>query len=339
MKKMIAMILLSALTLTLFTGCSTEEPTVEETTTEATEEATAEETTTDTVKIAFAVSTLDNEIWALSSTHLAELGAELGYEVTTLSASSNAATQVDQLESCIEAGYDVIALDPVDTAAVEDVCARALEAGIIVVNYGQEFENATTSIVLDEETTGASMGAAAAEWVLENWGDYDSYTVICVGLDTVPVLVTRLESFKTAFQEAIPEAEFVTDINGASAAESMTAGESALQANSNINICLAIGGDQAYGFVQAAIAAGMSEDELVAFAIDATEQSMKMLYEDEYIEGIMSVGSVETKIGLLMDTIQSCLMGEEVPEVTYFDEDWIDDSNIAEKYIEYGYGE
>ncbi len=315
------------------TAQGTEAPAPEDT------DTTRAQTDGGTKKIAFAVNTLDNEIWALTATCLETYGAERGYEVTTLSANANASTQIDQLESCIEAGYDVIALDPVDTSSVEDVCKKAMDAGIVVVNYGQEFQNATTSIILDEVTTGTNMGKNAAAWVKENWGDKDHYKVICVGLDTVPVLVTRLDSFKEGFASELPEAEFVTDINGASAVESMTAGESALQANPDINICLAIGGDQAYGFVQAAIAAGISQDEMVAFAIDATEQSMKMLKNREYFEGIMSVGSVEAKTRLLMDTIEACVNGDEVPVRTYFEEDWISRDNIDAKFEEYGYTE
>ncbi len=346
MRKFLSLILAVLVSATLLAGCTTEQPVITEQETEKTSSATTEAENTESdagtdevKKIAFAVNSLDNEIWALTSASLTAFGEEMGYEVTTLSANSNASTQVDQLESCIEAGYDVIALDPVDTSAVEDVCQKALDAGIVVVNYGQEFQNATTSIILDEVNTGTSMGVAAAEWVLENWADKENYKVICVGYDVVPVLITRLDSFKAGFESVIPDAEFVTDINGGSAAESMTSGESALQANPDINVCLAIGGDQAYGFVQAAIAAGIPEEDLVAFAIDATEQSMKMLKSGEYIKGIMSVGSVDAKAKLLIETIDTIVTGGEVPEKTYFDEDWIDATNIEEKFVEYGFTE
>ena len=78
------------------TAQGTEAPAPEDT------DTTRAQTDGGTKKIAFAVNTLDNEIWALTATCLETYGAERGYEVTTLSANANASTQIDQLESCID---------------------------------------------------------------------------------------------------------------------------------------------------------------------------------------------------------------------------------------------
>lgn len=60
--------------------------------------------------------------------------AELGVELTILSADQDAATQISQIEQCVSEGYDAILFEPVDPDGLRDAAKSAADAGVVVVN-------------------------------------------------------------------------------------------------------------------------------------------------------------------------------------------------------------
>lgn len=60
--------------------------------------------------------------------------AELGVDLTLLSADQDAAKQISQIEQCVSEGYDAILFEPVDPDALGDASAAAAEAGVVVIN-------------------------------------------------------------------------------------------------------------------------------------------------------------------------------------------------------------
>ncbi len=60
--------------------------------------------------------------------------AELGVELTILSADQDAATQISQIEQCVSEGYGAILFEPVDPDGLRDAAKAASDAGVIVIN-------------------------------------------------------------------------------------------------------------------------------------------------------------------------------------------------------------
>lgn len=60
--------------------------------------------------------------------------AELGIDLTLLSADQDAAKQISQIEQCVSEGYNAILFEPVDPDALGDASAAAAEAGVVVIN-------------------------------------------------------------------------------------------------------------------------------------------------------------------------------------------------------------
>lgn len=60
--------------------------------------------------------------------------AELGVDLTLLSADQDAAKQISQIEQCVSEGYNAILFEPVDPDALGDASAAAAEAGVVVIN-------------------------------------------------------------------------------------------------------------------------------------------------------------------------------------------------------------
>jgi len=60
--------------------------------------------------------------------------AELGVELTILSADQDAATQISQIEQCVTEGYGAILFEPVDPDGLRDAAKAASDAGVVVIN-------------------------------------------------------------------------------------------------------------------------------------------------------------------------------------------------------------
>ena len=60
--------------------------------------------------------------------------AELGIDLTILSADQDAATQISQIEQCVSEGFDAILFEPVDPDGLVDAAKSAADAGVVVIN-------------------------------------------------------------------------------------------------------------------------------------------------------------------------------------------------------------
>ncbi len=60
--------------------------------------------------------------------------AELGVDLTVLSADQDAATQISQIEQCVSEGYDAILFEPVDPDGLVDAARNAADAGVVMIN-------------------------------------------------------------------------------------------------------------------------------------------------------------------------------------------------------------
>ena len=74
--------------------------------------------------------------------------AELGVDLTILSADQDVAKQISQIEQCVSEGYQAILFEPVDTNGLGDAAQAAADAGVIVIN--------TVSACADWESHGIS---------------------------------------------------------------------------------------------------------------------------------------------------------------------------------------
>lgn len=60
--------------------------------------------------------------------------AELGVDLTILSADQDVATQISQIEQCVSEEYDAILFEPVDTDGMGAAAKAAADKGVIVIN-------------------------------------------------------------------------------------------------------------------------------------------------------------------------------------------------------------
>ena len=136
--KFLALLLTCAMVLTVLAGCGSKD-----TPAPAEESKPAE---SGTYKIALIQQHQTNAFQIAVTEGAQAKAAELGVELTVLSADQDAATQISQIEQCVSEGYNAILFEPVDPDGLRDAAKAAADAGVVVINV--------VSFCTDWETAG-----------------------------------------------------------------------------------------------------------------------------------------------------------------------------------------
>ena len=140
--KFLALLLTCAMVLTVLAGCGSKD-----TPAPAEESKPAE---SGTYKIALIQQHQTNAFQIAVTEGAQAKAAELGVELTILSADQDAATQISQIEQCVSEGFDAILFEPVDPDGLRDAAKAAADAGVVVINvvsFCTDWENAGIAAV------------------------------------------------------------------------------------------------------------------------------------------------------------------------------------------------
>ena len=140
--KFLALLLTCAMVLTVLAGCGSKD-----TPAPAEESKPAESST---YKIALIQQHQTNAFQIAVTEGAQAKAAELGVELTILSADQDAATQISQIEQCVSEGYNAILSEPVDPDGLRDAAKAAADAGVVVINvvsFCTDWENAGIAAV------------------------------------------------------------------------------------------------------------------------------------------------------------------------------------------------
>ncbi|WP_176038274.1 ABC transporter substrate-binding protein [Brucella tritici] len=163
-------------------------------------------------------------------------------------AQGNAQTQIQQIQSMIDANIDAIVIDAGSSSALDRVIADACEKGIAVINFDSlvDTENLTAKI----NTDSAEWGERAAQWMVDQLGGKGKI-IIMNGPAGVSVSDGRRKGAQPVL-DANKDIEIITETNTeynvAPAQEAMT---SLLFANPEIDGVLSLGGAISAGAVLA----------------------------------------------------------------------------------------
>ena len=141
-KKFLAMLLTAVMALSVLAGCGSKS-----TPAPAEESKPAE---SGTYKIALIQQHQTNAFQIAVTEGAQAKAAELGVELTILSADQDAATQISQIEQCVSEGYNAILFEPVDPDGLRDAAKAAADAGVVVINvvsFCTDWENAGIAAV------------------------------------------------------------------------------------------------------------------------------------------------------------------------------------------------
>lgn len=278
----------------------------------------AEEVEKETYKVGLAVYNLTNPVWSELVEEAQRYGAEKGLEITYADAGQDSAKQISQIENFIQSDVDALIILAIDVAAVDPVAKKAMDQGIYVVDYCRGLENADTVLKLDPEATGAALADMAKEWIDAHYTGEETVKWGFLDIPTVELGVQEGAATEAAMKEILPNAELVANAGTLTVEEGLTNAESILQANPDLRVMLGLSAGAGVGGNEAMKAAsGGNYDDYALFSIDATEQEVVAIMNNEVLKGSISLGSGINHARMLVDYATALLSGQEI-EREYF---------------------
>ncbi len=286
-------------------------------------------------RVGFAVYNLTNPVWSELVEEAQRYGAEKNLEVTYADAGQDSTKQISQIENFIQSGMDAICILAIDVEAVEPVAKKAMDEGIYVVDYCRGLQNAHTSLELDPEKTGQALAEMAKTWLDENMKTDEPFKWGLLDIQTVELGVQEGAATEAAMEEILPNAELVANASTLTVDEGMKNTESILQANPDLRVMLGLSAGAGVGGNEAMKAAAGSESaygDYALFSIDATEQEVLAIMNNEILKGSISLGSGKVHAQMLIDYVDSLLNGKEVERKNYMPIEAITAENAEEFY-------
>ena len=162
---------------------------------------------------------------------------ELGIKLIVDDAQCDVAKQVSSIENYISQGVDGIIMICVDTAAMTDVVAQAVDAGIPVMTVITLVEGSSAQCILDEYEFGYQAGLNAGEWVAEKLGGEADCAIL--GYPDMPQNKYRIDGMRDGLLKLAPNATVVSDNQSANnTANGMKCTEVLLQANEDLEVII-----------------------------------------------------------------------------------------------------
>lgn len=274
-KKLLAMLLCAAMSVSVLAGCSGGES---ETASDGGEETASEDSGAGGYKIGLSVLNTSGQFF-ISVIDAAEAAIEeQGGELMVNDAQDSSETQIAGLENFIQSGVDGIIVCAVDAEAVAPVVQEAKDAGIAVVCLTSKVEGYDAYIGADEYTLGYTQGAAVGQWIAENWGTDETIEAATLNYDLMESVIERKNGIIEGVQEFAPNVEFVADATAADQSEGMTATENFIQANPDLRVVCGVSDGAALGAFEAFKSNQMDDPEQYIIAgIDATEEALNQI--------------------------------------------------------------
>jgi len=333
-KKLISITLATAMVFSL-AACSAPESN------EESKSSTAKGDSGDLIKAAYLTKDIANETWQLMAEGVISYGSEYGFEVTNMDCEKNAAKQVEQVENCIESGYKVIAISPADYDALDEVCKNAIEKGVHIVSIDGPNFHAQAYVAADEYDNAYGLGKQAAEWVNENWPDKKTIKLAMLEYVYEQACIDRAAGMLDGFKEHVKaEIDIVAEISPSNQAEGQSMGESVFQ-STDVDVCLAIAGDNAAGFCTAAEDNGIASEDMMVAAMDISKSSGKLLQEGKYVKllgswGSPSVDKAKVHLEAMKEAMDIEGLTDDPIKVTY-EVSYVDESDIDQVMKDFGW--
>jgi ABC-type sugar transport system substrate-binding protein len=278
-------------------------------------------------------SDLSNPVWAELVQEAKSYAKDKNMDVTYVDAQSDATKQVTQIENFIQNGVDAIIICAVESNAIEDVTRKAQDAGIKVVSYTQVIKNFDAEYLVDPYNTGYAAGKKAAEWINENYGDEKVVEWALMDLPEFPEIIERANGIIAGVEENTTNTKLVATASALTAEDGLNNAENFLQAHPNIKAIAGIGGGGSVGGNEGIKAAGITDyDSIGLFGIDATEQEILNIINEDPQKSSVSLGGGKAHGRQLIDLTNGLLTGEDVEKTVYMPIEVIDASNAQEYY-------
>lgn len=252
------------------------------------------------IKIGASMLGMQSEFIVNINDEMQKKADELGVELITVDAEKSALKQIEQVESFIAQKVDVIILNPVEVEASSPAVAKAIAAGIPIVNVNSETTVKPTAFVGSNDVESARI---AMKFLAEKLGGKGNIVMIH-GLMGQAAQIQREKGANEILKE-YPNLKIIAAQTGEwDRAKSMDLMENWIQSYGvKINAVFAQNDEMAMGAVKALQDAGL-KSKVIVIGIDAIADALQAVkkgdldatvFQDSKNQG---AGSIETAVKL-----------------------------------------
>ncbi|YCM42669.1 sugar ABC transporter substrate-binding protein [Verrucomicrobiaceae bacterium 227] len=265
------------------------------------------------IKIGMTVQDLSNPTWSGYCKAIQTEAESHGAAMSYVSCESNVSKQITQIENFVARGMDVIIVHPADPEGIESACREARAAGVKIIAWDDDIENADVRWLIDNKDLGYQVGKEAAAFINEK---HDGNAEVAIlNYPQLPVLLARGNGIREAITELAPKAKIVAETSAINPDEGITKMETIFQSNPNVKVVACIGGGGSIGANEAAKAAGKVKDDFGVFAVDATKPELDAIKNGEAVRmSVIVTGTDEDVATTVYGFVEKLASGEELPE-------------------------
>lgn len=209
---------------------------------------------------------------------------ERGYELLESFAEGEVENQINEINTWIAQGVNAVTVLALDPAAMAPLVDAAHEGGAVWVSYAAGMEGTDGAVLFDDEQGARIVGEEAARWINEELGG--TAKVVLLGDDTIETPRLRLDGALSVIEEQAPGAEIVARQDGLLAPEALTAMQSLLQADPEINVVICAADDCALGVSQAYANSGLDTSKVFVAGWDGSKAAMEKVLEGDVIRAV-----------------------------------------------------
>lgn len=235
------------------------------------------------------LTTLDNPVYVEMQERIEAICEETGMEFMIQTAGDTAA-KVTAIESCVEAGCDIICYMADASTECDDAVAAAKEAGVTVGSLGAAVNGVDRGFIDNMEDKGYAVGQMTGEWINETFGSDEEVEVGLLTYTPAEFVLVMDENMRQGLADTAPNAVIVAEDNVYTPPTGMTATENFLQANPDIKAIMGFCDSCALGGYQAFLAGGLDDEEHGVFGADGIEEAMAAIEEGGSYRGTVFNG-------------------------------------------------
>ncbi|MHC4502513.1 MAG: substrate-binding domain-containing protein [Planctomycetota bacterium] len=288
-------------------------------------------------KIGVTCMDLTNPFFKLISNVMAEEADKYGYDVVSLSAGNDPASQNNQMSDFVAQGYSAIFLNPADSRAAGQGVKKAHAAGIPVFTYDVQVtdETAKDLVISHIGSDNYQGGLLAGASMMKATGDKGKVAII--GYPEVTSCILRVDGFKEHLKKNGSKLQIVTVLNGkGNRNDGYAVATDILQAHPDIVGIFAINYPSCLAAYAAVSKAG-KQDRITVVAFDASPAGKQAVFDKKLYDSPqqfprkMAKGTVEAFV--------KYLEGEDVPKKNfipcahyYYEDSVKDPSRVKEQW-------
>ncbi|MGJ8656916.1 MAG: sugar ABC transporter substrate-binding protein [Akkermansiaceae bacterium] len=270
----------------------------------------------DQIKIGMTVQDLSNPTWSGYCQAIQKVAEANGAKMNYVACESNVSKQIEQIENFVSRGMDVIIVHPADPSGIEAACKEARAAGVKIISWDDDIENADTRWLINNYDLGFAVGKEAADFINAKHGGKTEVAIL--NYPQLPILLERGNGIREAINKFAPEATIVAETSAINPKEGITKMETIFQSNPNVKIVACIGGGGSVGANEAAKAGGKLADDFGIFAVDATKPELSAIKNNEGVRmSVIVTGTDQDVADKVFGFVQKLANGEELPAKIY----------------------